>query len=72
MTAIGVAMMGAGVWIILGSPDLSGATMLGAILFLAGLYVAQASHADRRWRRTARDSTDAAVDQVAEGMVDRV
>lgn len=68
MTAIGVALMGAGVWIILSVPDLSGGTLFGAALFLLGLWVLQ--RIEPRPRRP-RDSTDAAVDTIAAGMVDQ-
>lgn len=71
MTAIGVALMGAGVWVILGSPDLSGATMLGALLFLIGLTIVHRVQDAKQWRRAPRDSTDRAVEAQAEGMVDR-
>lgn len=39
--------MAGGVWVILTSPDLSGGTILGAAVFLAGLWVAQGTEADR-------------------------
>jgi hypothetical protein len=59
--------MGFGVWTILGTPDLSGGTLLGAFLFLLGLYIAQ-SPRPRRVRH--RDSTARAVDAIAETMVE--
>jgi hypothetical protein len=46
MRTMGALIMGGGVWVILGSPDLSGATLLGAVVFLLGLYVAQRAAAD--------------------------
>lgn len=69
MTIIGALLMGAGVWVILGSPDLSGATVLGAVLYLLGLWIVQGV-ASRVARQYPRDSTDYAVDDIAAGMVD--
>ena len=70
MIAVAVFLMGAGVWVILGSADLSGATMLGAFLFLLGLWIAQRV-GDRAHRVRHRDSTARALDDIAAGMVDR-
>ena len=66
---VAALLMGAGVWVILGSPDLSGLTLLGALLFLLGLWVAHRV-ADRGTRYRPRDSTARAVDDIAAGMVD--
>jgi hypothetical protein len=67
--AIGAVLMLAGVWVILGSPELSGATLLGAVLFLLGLWVAGHAQADREHRTRPRDSTASAVDAQARDMV---
>jgi hypothetical protein len=47
MIAAGVCLMAAGVWVILGSPDLSGATLLGSLVFLGGLWISQGVETDR-------------------------
>lgn len=70
MTVLAALLMGAGVWIILGTPDLSGGTLLGALLFLLGLWIAQRV-GERGKRRRHRDSTARALDDIAAGMVDR-
>lgn len=46
MRLAGAAIMAIGVWCILGNPDLSGATLLGSVVFLLGLWVAQHADAD--------------------------
>lgn len=68
MIVVGALIMAAGVWVILGSTDLSGATLLGAIVYLLGLWVAQ--HSQRERPPLLRDSTDRAVDDQAAEMVE--
>lgn len=70
MIVVAVWLMIAGVWIILASADLSGSTLLGAVLFLLGLWIAQRV-GDRGARTRHRDSTARALDDIAAGMVDQ-
>lgn len=71
MRAIGAAIMAGGVTIILNVPDLSGGTLAGALVFMAGLVVAGKAQEDRESHRVPFDSVDALVDQEAARMVDR-
>lgn len=67
MIVMGVLLMGVGVGVILSAPDLSGFTVLGAVLFLLGLWIVQAVAV--RPRRVPMDSTSRAVTEAAQRMV---
>lgn len=47
MTVLGGFLMAAGVAVILTADDLTGFTLLGAAVFLLGLWIAQATETDR-------------------------